>query len=104
MTPFLNTARSIGRDATASAMERRGQDKKVGFRADLKRVRAAEHRGRRVRRQREGLLQICVATEVLTVADDASALQHVAVAERRPGVADIVRAAEHPNPVALQAA
>jgi len=49
-----------------------------------------------------GQPELVVVAEVGAIADQHGALQHVAVAERRPGIADIVRAAEHFDPVRAQ--
>ena len=50
----------------------------------------------------KGQRQFIVVAEVGAVADQHGAFQHVAVAERRPGVADVVRAAEHPHAMRAQ--
>ena len=50
----------------------------------------------------EGQRQLLVVAEIGAVADHHGAFQHVAIAERRPGIADIVRSAEHLDAVIAQ--
>ena len=50
----------------------------------------------------EGERQLLVVPEIGAVADHHGAFQHVAIAERRPGIADIVGAAEHFHAMLVQ--
>ena len=96
MRPALITSLRLGRAATASASEPASTTTKSAGPPDLEAiVHDAEHaRGGR-RHHVEGQRQLLVVAEIGAVADHHGALQHVAVAERRPGIADIVGAAEH---------
>ncbi len=84
--------------------ERRGFDRdEVGRAADLEAVvLEAEHARGGGGHHVEGQRQLRVVAEVGAVADQHGAFEHVAVAEGRPGIADIVGAAEHLDAVLAQ--
>ena len=103
MRPALITSLRRGR-AGDGLGQRPGLDHdEVGRAADGDAVAGdTQHVGGRAGHHVEGQRQFLVVPEIGAVADHHGAFEHVAVAERRPGIADIVGAAEHANTVVAQ--
>ena len=72
-----------------------GDDDQIGDRAGAElSARAAERFVRFAGRQRESLLQLAVREQGMALSDDRGAVEHVAIAIRRPAVANVVGAGE----------